>query len=165
MIDANFIHEDTMTPEDESHRGQGLSEPLLLDPHRRAADLRLANRAVRERWKLPSNKCDSLVDRLFDIAETTSVRVRTLEGYESQDGPADVNAIAAARVIVQMMGQNQADELPVADNQVNVNIGFDVRAATRELLKNDPDYLRCLDSREADEYRDSVTMGEDSQQR
>jgi hypothetical protein len=115
-------------------RGLGLSEPLLLDPHRLNEDIRLAGRVAKNpRWKLPEAKCDDLVSRLFDITTKTAVSVVTRKGDEiSVDGPADANAIAAARVIVQMMGQNQADELAASKSNINVNVGMGVNLAQYE---------------------------------
>ena len=113
------------TPEAIAFRGLGLSAPLLLDRHRINEDLRLAARAVRNRWNLPPTKCDNLVSRLFDITAKTEVTVITKNGEElSVGGPADVNAIAAARVLVVMMGQNQTDEIGVAGTTVNVGVNL-----------------------------------------
>ena len=115
-------------PESNNSRGWGLSEPILQEPCRVRQDMRLVQRAVKNRWPMKRAKCRGLVDRLFAISEKTAVSVVTRTGdVETIDGPADVHAIAAARVLVSMMGQNQADEhhaddLGKPDASVNVGV-------------------------------------------
>lgn len=114
----------TETPQDDAQasRGIGLSEPILLNPATVRSDSRIVARAIKERWKIPDDRRDGLVTRLFDIVEKTSVTVMTKDGPELIDDKADVNAIAAARVIVAMEGQNQEDEKPSAAPTVNVGV-------------------------------------------
>jgi hypothetical protein len=119
-------------PEASASRGQGLSEPILLDPHRIQEDARLVARAVKHRWPLKRSKCRGLVERLFAITEKTAVTVLNKKGEtESVDGPADVNAVAAARVLVQMMGQNQEDENPKSRG-TTVNVGVNIQQQYEE---------------------------------
>lgn len=152
LTDDDVIWSETLTPEAEASRGQGLSEPILMDAHRMNEDVRLVARAVKHRWPLKRSKCRGLVDRLFGITEKTAVMVTTKTGEtESVDGPADANAIAAARVLVQMMGQNQADESPTAKEQTNVGVNVNVNtavqsAATAEVIRSDPRFVDFLES-------------------
>ena len=118
----------TTAPESNNSRGWGFSEPILLEPCRVRQDVRLAQRAVKHRWPMKRAKCRGLVDRLFAIAEKTVVSVVTRTGdMEAVEGPADVNSISAARVLVAMTGQNQSDEhhaddLDKPDASVNVAV-------------------------------------------
>lgn len=66
-------------------------------------------RAIREGWEIPKAKRGEIVDRLLRVMEKEEVAVMTKEGIETLDGPADTNAIGAARVLVAMDGQNQTD--------------------------------------------------------
>ena len=90
--------------------GKGLSTPILLDPLAERKDIALAKRAVRERWNIPDSVRDQLTERLRKVVAKESVEVMTSKGPQSLEHPADVNSIAAARVLVAMEGQNQSDE-------------------------------------------------------
>lgn len=112
-------------PESGDSRGWGLSEPTLMEDCRTRQDLRLVERALNSRWEIPPEKREALVERLMQIAGKTLVMVPTKHGIEHIDGPADANAVSAARVLVQMMGQNQADEhaaIPKEGTTVNVAV-------------------------------------------
>lgn len=65
------------------------------DGHHSRGDLRMIGRAVRERWDLPPGTADVVPQVMLGIVEKCEE---------------DRERIAAARVIVTMMGQNQADE-------------------------------------------------------
>lgn len=91
-------------------RGQGGDLSLYTDEKRVKQDSRLAGRAVRERWPMEQGKRATLVRRLYGIAEKTIVDVPVKDGVYPSELHADQNAIAAARVLAQMEGQNQADE-------------------------------------------------------
>lgn len=151
-----------LTPEESPLRGQGLSEPLLLDPHRTKEDLRLANRAVRNRWRLKPEKCDGLVDRLFGITEKTAVSIVDRNGELVEiDSVADENAISAAKVIVSMMGQNQVDERAEDDPKgVRVEVGVNVGMAVQNALTADPSYLEWLRDRELAEGGQPHAVGQ-----
>lgn len=118
----------------------GLCEPILLDPHRMNDDTRLASRAVRERWPVNQAKRRGLVERLYKIVEKRYVSVAGKAGEVSQvDGPADVNAIRAASVLVAMVGQNQSDShLRIKEESkqpaVNLNIGLAGNSPVRVYL-------------------------------
>lgn len=148
------------TPEEQSSRGLGLSEPTLLDPHRLHEDTRLVARAIKLRWPIKDEKAAILIERLFDITEKTAVTVMTKEGPESLDGPADVNAISAARVIVQMMGQNQSDEHH-ADDQANPQptSGISVNVAVQAGIAAEPEYLEWKREQFRRRHGDSSNVG------
>lgn len=75
-------------------------------------DLKLVERAVRKGWNI--KRKNMVQRRLYEIMEKTHVSVPTKNGMVDCDGPADSNAIAAARVLVAMNGQDQADDHLVA---------------------------------------------------
>ncbi len=118
--------------------GKGVSG-LLLDPLAETKDISLLRRAIKERWRIPEDRKDGLVTRLFDIVEKTSVTVMTKDGPESIDDKADTNAIAAARVIVAMEGQNQIEQNPTTTPTVNVGVavnGVTPAQVAAELILN-----------------------------
>lgn len=71
-------------------------------------DLRMIEGAVRKGWNI--KRKNMIQRRLLEIVEKTHVSVPTKNGMVDCDGPADSNAIAAARVLVAMNGQDQADD-------------------------------------------------------
>lgn len=73
-------------------------------------DVALVGRAVKERWPVDGIKRPAIVTRLQKIVEKESVTAIVKGELVEAELPADVNAIAAARVLVAMVGQNQADE-------------------------------------------------------
>lgn len=95
--------------------GQPAAQPadaggILTDPHHTRADIRLAMRAVRNRWPVPEGLRGEIVERLRAIVNKERAEVVTMRGVEAIDAPADSNAINAAKVLVAMEAQNQADE-------------------------------------------------------
>lgn len=119
--------------------GRGVSGTLLTDPLATTKDTALVRRAIKERWNIPDEKRPVIVNRLLDIVETTSVTVMTKDGPQPVADKADANAIAAARVLVAMEGQNQADQQPIAGTQVAVGVsvtgGPSAQEIAIELLK------------------------------
>lgn len=95
---------------------------VLSDPHREQSDIRLVNRAVRNRWKVDEANREKIVTRLMEIVEKREASVMTKGGPCALDGPADTNANAAARVLVAMEQQNQADE-HLADKNDRLDAG------------------------------------------
>jgi hypothetical protein len=83
---------------------------LLTAPTEIVKDCGLLNRAIREQWPIPAARRNVIIDRLMDIVEKTEVTVATKIGPMKLEGPADANAIAAARTLVAMVGQNQKEE-------------------------------------------------------
>jgi hypothetical protein len=104
---------------------------LCRDENKQREDIALIGRAIRNRWPMSAKTRRALVNRLVAVTEKEEVLVeygpdKTLI---PMDGPADDKAIAAARVLVSMMGQNQADEHHTDDANrpnggVNVNVGI-----------------------------------------
>jgi hypothetical protein len=82
----------------------------LLGGRRKAADINLIASAVRRRWPVPPETAAVVIDRLTKIVQKQTVGVMTKEGPADLEGPADANANAAARVLVAMEAQNQADD-------------------------------------------------------
>lgn len=159
--------EQQITPEDsESSRGIGLSEPILQDPHRVYEDTRIASKAVRGRWDIPSEKRVVLVDRLFGIVEKKSNVVLTKSGLFNSESDADSNAIAASKVLVAMVGQDQADDhlevkvsQPKVGTQVNVNVGVQVNQAVQTAVGTEPEYLDWVRQRELAEGGNAHVVG------
>jgi hypothetical protein len=87
-----------------------LNTVLMTDGDERK-DIALVRRAIKERWAGVESKASAIVERLAEIVEKRTVEVVTKQGVVNVDCPADQNAIAAASVLVTMMGQNQRDEL------------------------------------------------------
>lgn len=107
---------DNSKPMPNDDRGQGHSAPaqpetaVLADPHHTRADCRMVERAVRRGWNIPAETKDIIKARLVGLVEKTSVTVATIHGTATAEAPADVNSIAAARVLVRMDEIDQADE-------------------------------------------------------
>ena len=70
----------------------------------------MVERAVRRGWNIPAETKDIIKARLVGLVEKTSVTVATIHGTATAEAPADVNSIAAARVLVRMDEIDQADE-------------------------------------------------------
>lgn len=106
-----------------------LKEPLLLDRHRMYEDTRLVAKAAKQRWPINQKKRNTLVNRLTGIVEKTSVSTMTKHGEVVEvELPADINAIQAAKVLVEMEAQNQKDDHAaegIGGNNVQINIGTD----------------------------------------
>jgi len=101
-----------INPSDETAvKGWGIGvDSLFSDPRHTRADCRLTARAVRERWPVPEKTRKLVIDQLLRIVDTVSVEVCDTNGSTVEvDGPADADAIAAARVLLLMSGQNQAE--------------------------------------------------------
>ena len=144
------------TPEAMLHRGLGVSQ-LCRDPNKQREDIALIGRAIRNRWPMSAKTRRVLVNRLVAVTEKEAVLVPF--GPDNvlmpMDGPADDKAIAAARVLVAMMGQNQADrhhadDLAKPDASVNVNVGV---PSTRPVTLYQPGDGRRLIDLPADEQR------------
>ena len=150
-----------MTPQDDdSSRGIGLSEPILQDPHRVYEDTRIAAVAIKKRWNIPEGKRSGLIDRLFGITEKTSNVILTKAGPFDSESDADKNAVAAAKVILAMEGQNQVDEKPEpTGTHVNINVGLQVNQAIQTAVAAEPEYLEWVRQRELAEGGNSDVVG------
>lgn len=78
---------------------------VLSDPHRIKSDCNMIRRAVKAGWLVPQEKRPDVVKRLLEIVDTREHVTADDGGAEA----ADRNAIAAARVLVAMTSENQAD--------------------------------------------------------
>jgi hypothetical protein len=95
-------------------------------PHEVNKDIALIQRALKGRWNI--KKKALIQDRLLEVLAKQEVTVPTKDGAITLDEPADRNAVAAARVLVQMHGQDiECDEFevknakpPAPGTQVNV---------------------------------------------
>lgn len=96
-----------MSPETTQTAG-GLGELLTPGQSDRwvRSNLKLIGRAVRENWQLRKEAYTVLPDSLLDLALDKDLEVK--------------NRLLAARIVVSMHGQNQADD--PADQNVNVNV-------------------------------------------
>lgn len=106
---------------------------VLVTPGDERKDIALVRRAFKERWAGVESKASAIVERLAEIVEKRTVEVVTKHGVAEVDGPADQNAIAAASVLVTMMGQNQRDELaerkanqPQSPSQSSPNVAIQI---------------------------------------
>jgi hypothetical protein len=106
MIAAN-----NLSPEEpQNPGGLGPGVELLDNSYDVTRDARMIARAVRNGWNI--EKKQPIVERLHEIVEKRSVQVPAGKDGELTDseGLADKNSIAAAKVLVQMNGQDQADD-------------------------------------------------------
>jgi hypothetical protein len=114
----------------DASRGEGEAVEILVDsaaPKELAGDIRLLSRAVSERWPIDPAKRAAMVNRLCRIVDKDAVTTIDKDGREVHDEEkADRNAIAASRVLVQMIGQNQRDEAPRQSMAPVVNVGVAV---------------------------------------
>ncbi len=98
--------------------GQGIdkapevsAEPIVLaDPHHTRGDLKMIETAIRNGWAVPNDKRPKIVARMLEIVEKRKTQVMTREGPAEVDSTADVNSIAAAKVLVLMNAQDQDDD-------------------------------------------------------
>lgn len=82
---------------------------LLADPHRIGGDCAMLARATRHGWDIPAATRRAAVERMDAIVRRTAVTVATMNGPVEDEGTADRHAVAAARVLTAMAGQEQAD--------------------------------------------------------
>lgn len=109
MSDLDQSPQDGPLPEDAA-TGKGFTTPFLLDPLSERRDIQMLKTALRKRWNIPDELKAGIVNRLSAIVDKEYVDVMTKQGPVSLDGPADINSVAAARVLVMIEGQNQSDE-------------------------------------------------------
>lgn len=82
---------------------------LLTSPRHVRRDCRELLSAVKKRWDIPDK--DAIVKRLFAILNKETVTATNAEGDEIvSEAAADRNAAAAAKVLLALEAQNQADE-------------------------------------------------------
>lgn len=108
-----------------SDRDSGDNGKLLTQPLHIPKDARLLERAIRNRWGIRNRLKKKVIHRLETIIDKVTVDVMTKAGPYASDGVADANATAAARVLVAINGQDQADDFEETKNPpapVNVNV-------------------------------------------
>jgi hypothetical protein len=106
-----------MPDEPEKSGGQGEMLPLS-DPHHIRGDAVMVKRAIRERWPIDAEKREKLANRAAELGLADDV---------------DTSA-AGLRLVVAMVGQNQADE-HLADKNARLDAGLatDRVAHSREM--------------------------------
>lgn len=82
---------------------------LLADPKLARSDVRMIERAVRERWIMPEGAFTDLPAAMLEIVTKESIKVLDREGVAVEIDN-DREKIAAARVLAVLEAQNQADE-------------------------------------------------------
>lgn len=129
--------------------GEPLRSPILLDPDTIRTDIRQTERAIRQRWPITPRKMKGIVERLYHIVRTRMAEVPTKEGSFSSALESDKVAVAAARVLGMLNGQNQKDDLHqgTAGSTYNTQINYDAR----QLLNADPEYIQYLRDKAARE--------------
>lgn len=88
--------------------GKGATSGLLLDDRHVRGDARMIRQSLR--WAVSDDVKADLLKRLHRILRKRTVDVMTKDGPVPMEGPADANAIAAARVLAAIEGQNQKDQ-------------------------------------------------------
>lgn len=89
---------------DTSSWGKGGILTNTSNPSEVSKDLSLIERALKNRWGI--RKKELIQDRLLKVLNKEEVTVATKDGPVTVEEPADRNAVAAARVLVQMNGQD-----------------------------------------------------------
>lgn len=157
---------------DSGDRGDGRGEPLqaqlLLDPKTIRNDLKLIEKAVEERWPISPRKLKGIIERLYHIVETEQVVIPVKDGAFESELEANKVAVTAARVLVTIEAQNQADRhLLIKAEMAEASpprtgdtyiIGQQVKDV-RKLLAADPEYVEFLRQRAAREDGYASTAG------
>jgi hypothetical protein len=95
---------------------------FLQDPLAERKDIAmLSNILKRRRFALSDDIKAECINRLCRIAEKEFVDVMTREGPQALDGPADITAVAAIRVLAQFESMNQKDEFKLIDVELKKN--------------------------------------------
>lgn len=126
-----------------------------MDPAQTKSDLRLIRKAQREGWKISPKVKRIIARRLVGIVQKTEVEVVTKDGMAHVDGPADTNAIAAARVLVAMNGQDQVDDHKGTPDEVHHTHDIGIESM-RQMMMSDPTYVEFL--RQQAEREDAVVI-------
>lgn len=107
--------------------GKGLlSFGFLQDPLAERKDIAMVSNIIkRNRWPIPDDVKPELIKRLCAIAAKKSVNVMTKSGLVPADGPADINAVSAIRVLAMLESQNQRDQHKLLDIESERKSGGD----------------------------------------
>lgn len=110
-------YEDTPTG-DNSSWGKGKVLKDIENPSEVKKDLALIGRALKGRWNIPDRRKIDIQERLFKVAEKETVSIATKDGPVEAEEPADRNAVAAIKVLVQMQGQDiECDQFEVKNGK------------------------------------------------
>lgn len=118
-------------PDDSTRTKQYYTE-LLADPHRVRGDAQMIRRALRQRWPMSDEVRADLVNCLKAIVCTEKIEVVSKSG-EPISIPNHRNQAAAARVLVAMEAQNQADD-HLAQKQARLDEGKPVQAELSQTI-------------------------------
>jgi hypothetical protein len=91
---------------------------ILSNEQHTISDLKTVARAIRRRWDISDETREVIGARLLKIMRKETVLAMTRDGPMRFDGPADSNAVAAARVFVAMNGQDQADDHLIVKREI-----------------------------------------------
>lgn len=95
---------------DESPKSDGVAGVVAIsDLNEERRDCGVLRRAAHEGWDVPAEDRPHIVSRMVGIVKRQTVTVATMMGPCESESVADGNAIQAARVILAMTGQQQAD--------------------------------------------------------
>lgn len=128
-------------------------------------DARLERMAIRRGWlKGQRWATDATVTDLMKVQQERDLTLReravlaVMSDIAGKD--ARIRQIAVKSAIA-MEGQNQADEMPEAkaDTQVNVNVGVQVNQAVQNAVGSEPEYLEWLRQRELAESGHADAVG------
>ena len=100
---------------------------LLGDERYVKADTALLRRAIREGWGVSRETKEAAKARMDEIVRKKVVLTLTQNGPVENEAVADSNAIAAARVLTSMTGQDQADDHHEDDVKRGANEGAKVQ--------------------------------------
>lgn len=137
------VNDDNDAPTgDTSSWGKGGILTNLSNPAEVSKDLSLIERALKGRWGIPDSKKALIQERLLKVVNKEEVSVATKDGPVTVEEPADRNAVAAARVLVQMNGQDiECDQFEsksgkptVPGTQVNVFANTNGEASSKPRL-------------------------------
>lgn len=123
---SGVINEHDVPIGDVSSWGKGGVLTNLQNPAEVSKDIALIQRAITQRWGV--QKKELIQNRLLKVLQKEEVTIASKEGPLTVEEPADRNAVAAARVLVQMNGQDieceqfdvKQGKPPVPGTQVNV---------------------------------------------
>lgn len=133
--------------------------PVSGDLNEIQKDIMQAGRAFRARWSMPSYVLQDVVANLHRIVTTKMTTVITKDCIFDSYHEAAKTAVAAARVLVSIEAQNQADEhlqlkleaVNESAGSVNVNNTAIAVQDVRQLIVSDPEYIEFLRERAARE--------------